>query len=425
MEPRKERLSYEIEYFLDGASESMELDTGTYFMCHLYGDSGRLAAIIDPPLPLTPERIDARDFRIRNRTTREICHDLIDYADTLLPQLPLERRGHIVYAGFAWIKHAIEQLAKCHAQWAVTDATVGGCLEPFRKRHNLKRDGSIPPKLNRRLHAPSFIRRYVKSEHGSLELRTVCSQIMRRCAMVPKGHVKPGNLFAELTRLPPRPSEETAAIDLAERMAFVLGRTDPILTKSGKRKLNARRKARQRVLRRAAVIASAVLGASTVSALARGEPIKIDGDTAKFELTRAGSLTKVGHGALNVALLDKADKRIASLCFYFDKTPAIDQAVAFALYCRSGLESEIIESANVTMREEGADHPLLAAKRAERHNQFDVEAPERITAALNSWRHEPYDRCRARCDRYWNETKDRYIEALTVFVTGNRYVRVQ
>jgi hypothetical protein len=426
MEIRKTQLPHHIEYFLDGASESMELDGGSYFLCHLYGDPDRLAAIVDPPLPLTPERAMAKDFRLRERTTREICHDLINYADSLLPQIPVEQRGAVVYAGFSWIKYAIDQLAECQANWAVTDATVGGCLQPFLKKYNLKRNGSIPPRLNRRLHAPNFIRRYVKSENGSLELRAVCTQVMRRCATVPKEYVKSGHLVADMERqrqaFPLSGEQETLAVDLADRTDALVDAPQRRvkLSAKGRRELRARRKVHHRVLRRAAVIASAVLGASTVSALARGEPIKIEGDTAKFELTRRDSLARVGHGALRVSMLDKSDRRIAELCVYFEGTPAIDQAVAFSLYAKAGLESEIIETANVTSREEGADHPLLAAKRAARAEPAVAD----VMTALNNFRHEPYDRWRARCEQYWNETRGIWIEALTVFVTGqNRRAR--
>lgn len=398
MEIRRARLDDHVEYFIDGASEANEIDGCTAVTLRLYGDPIVTRNIVDANHP-------GKGWRGRCQNGIELSN----YASTLLARLPAERRGALIYGGLASLHHMIRELAKVLADWGATDETEGGAMKPFlRKRSRLQGDGSIFHRTARRIHSPSWIRRYIKqNESGeSRHLRTVAKIAFDRIGLTPADTIRDGfaairadlNLQLEWQRQDyvPRP-------EVQEARNRVLRGTAAGIPKD-----------RRKILKRAAVLAAGILGASTVSALARGEPIAITGPTVALQVQKRTSLASLGHGHLSVAVTDHSGAHLADLCVYFDKTPALDQVTGLALWMKAGLEAELIEKANITsMGAAGYAHPLFEAR--QKNNQLLFDALMR-----SPWHGSTWEAHRQRVDDYWKATGAVWTEALAVFVLGAR-----
>lgn len=84
-----------------------------------------------------------------------------------------------------------------------------------------------------------------------------------------------------------------------------------------------------------------------------------------LEVCRRSSLADVGHGALEVRLLDPAGQRLAHVCVYFDRMPVLDQVAALAMLIATGDEASVIETGDLfAITSAGARHPLVTDRLA-------------------------------------------------------------
>jgi hypothetical protein len=128
----------------------------------------------------------------------------------------------------------------------------------------------------------------------------------------------------------------------------------------------------------------------------------------------------MGHGVLNVEMLDLDGTRLAKLCVYQDNVPAIDQAVGFALMVQSGMEKELLDEANITSMYDGGMKNELIAERQRKHLEGNAIG-DRIAQFANfrgpRW---DYDKEQTWRREHWNLTKHHWIAATEVVVLGRQ-----
>jgi len=425
MEVRTTALPGHVEYHIDCATEGGEIDWCVSNTLRLYGDADVMDEIIGSPLTIQDIRDRVARLPLRPwNNRRSIAEELTAHAEKILPQLPIERQGALIYSGIASLFFIIASSTEYWSNCAISDAIDGGYLEPYRRGRHLRigRNGKPFKNMMRRLHSPSFIRRYVKRSEPIEELRQVANAALRRLDLVPIGLVRDAgeDLRRELNA-----QMEAGRIALREREdrmteAF---RAEAAAGRKAVRQMRAKVRARRRVLKRASVMAAGILGMATVGALARGEPIRIDGPTVTLEVQRRTSLAAIGHGTLAISLLDHGGTRLADLCVYIDDTPAIDQVTGFALCMRSGLEAEVLKTANLTMvTPAGKGHPAIATRRvnqiAEELLRPRDEVMERA-AARHIQRRTTWEDERTRNEAYWKATEKIWLAAVAARVLGS------
>jgi hypothetical protein len=167
------------------------------------------------------------------------------------------------------------------------------------------------------------------------------------------------------------------------------------------------RRQNRATIKRAAVCAASVLGSGAVSDFAAGRSIILDGETLALDVARVASAARLGHSGLHVVAVDRTSKRkLADMCVYIEKTPALDQLTALALAMKAGEETHIIQTANLSnVTELGFAHPLIAER-----GKHNGERP---------WR--PRDDRAEKNEAYWNETKPLWLNTLGVFVLGRQW----
>lgn len=380
----------DIQWFLDCALEHGELDAGTHLALRFYATRSEVMAIVDevPPIghylgPPIPQRL---------RTTELLAR----LADTLLASLPLDRRGAVAWAGIQHIKTEIDSLAWCCATWAIEDGIKGGCLQPYkRNRHppRWQRDYEIGPKLRRRLYGQNWIRRYVKRNEDAQRLRQKGTRALERMRGIDLAAVRAaGDVLAR--DIQAQHENYRRWNELMLRQMARLGDHD-----------RRQERSRRRVIKRAASTAVALIGRDPVSQFVAGQPVTLKGETLDLEIGRTASAATIGHLGLHVtAVCPATGRRLADLCVYHERTPALDQLTALSLAMRAGEEAEIIRTANLSrVSEAGRAHPLIQ----------DRGLPER------AWR--PHDEVRIKNEAYWQDTRQMWIEALGVFVLGRAW----
>lgn len=392
LEPRQYPLPPDIAYCLDSASECFDIDNTTYAVLSLYGQAGVLDGLGE----------DRRGVQPRE-SLEVLAEAYSDYADTLLEKIPAGSRNAYILAGLADLPRRIEAEAQCLAWWAHEDSTTGGAMEDFLPRPRTDLDGVPYKRVSRRLHAPKFIRRYVRTSPNIAHFKRVCARSVKRMALV-SGEATPDPSCFEAINQEFRAQSDRKRAAWQEFQDKRHGKPTVRLERSAIKELNRRRK----VIRRAAVLAAGILGASTVGAFARGEPVRLDGDTIALEVRNTSSLATMGHGGLGIRLLDRSGTHLANLCVYVEKTPALDQLTGLALCLQNGMEKDIVETANLMLvTPKGRGHPLIA-ERSKEVNQVGIM--------------DRFAQARARRDVYFQTTKDIWVDALISRVIGPRSV---
>jgi hypothetical protein len=406
MQPRRTAPAPEVEYFLDGAQDNVELDSCSAMTLRLYGDDAVM-------LPIATQTFNGY------RERRVHCLQMAAVADEILPHLPEHRRAGLIHMGLKNTLREVEQLAEIYANWAIDDEVEGGAMEPWRDVYRM-RNGVIFKRTMRRLRSPKFIRRQVKKHAGEATHLTDLANIMlRRMRAVPIGSIRPDRAIMD---------------DFRAQINF---KRVPIKTE------RAKIRADRKMIVRSLNTAISILGQETVSAFLRGEEIKIAGSESILILRKRGALTDRGHGCLSVGLADRNGTRLADLCTYIESTPTLDQLAGFALWMQAGEDGEAIKEANVvSLSEAGEGHPLLVreTRRAREDLQdqiaaygrlYGTNAAEQILGIIDGTnplcrrrrrRHPPqqltYEEKRQRNDAYWQETKEHWIGAMVVLVLG-------
>lgn len=403
-------LAHATEYFFDGAVDEGELDSGSAVALRLYGDRDKIDETIERKRP------GNRYMILENR--RATNHELARYASELIAQLPNHQQGALIAMSLAHAKYSINGLAEILSSWAIGDSVEGGYMEPFSERRIsavAESDGVTPTKkIQRRLRSAKWIGRYVKHNDSADHCRDFAQSILVRTYGLPWDQIH-GGIEAFENEL----AEVKARQEEAIRRAYSQLEIERAITAVSGNKQIQRQKMRayKKTLRRSAAMVAAILGVTTASAFAHGKPVQIAGEQILFQVSKFGSLARVGHGGLNISVLSLSGAKLAGLCLYFDKTPAFDQLVALALHVQNGCEKEILSAANITsITPKGADHPLLKERNLARERH--------LCRSLDNWRVLNTDNLRqqqtVRDATYWSETKDVWIERLSAFVLGTQ-----
>ena len=439
LEPQKSELPHETEYFLDGAVECLDLDAGTRMVLIVFGDRQRIADIVEArePWKATPVGKDgaekamdrARFERFKARRLAK-CEQLTAHADELLTQLgPVYQLGAHITAVNSLLT-ALRGHASCYADWAMTDANEGGAMEDYDNRkltwhQHEKRDKEGTKRVSRKLHAPAWIKDYVKRKKESYQMRAIWHTLTRRG--VPK--YDESQLDAALGVFDDAYARHRDRVNAARQRAM-----DAFIAETSAWSKGVKEKKRvpyrilkqnRKVTKRAAVFAAGLLGASTVSAFASGQPVHIEGQHMVFEVKKRGALHRVGHAALELSVLDKGRTKLADLCFFIEGTPALDQLTGLALAVRAGEEKDILDTANVTkVAPAGVGHELLGA-RSKPVDQIETMRNHVAQYGMIAANHVPHDARRARNDAYFEETKDIWIDALGRHVFNREWKNVK
>lgn len=414
----------EIQYFFDAEREAGEFDSASRLALMLYGDRAAIS-----------ERYERDRSNWHDRVI--LCNDFIAMAQPIIDELPAERRGALIFTSVSDLMFRIRKTASFMADMAIGDMVEGGYMEPYLWQQGLPRRLDRHARVWRhtaaRLRSPKWIRRYVKRMREAGIMRDVAKATMARVVMVPQGACREdwAIINADLTAM-----QERARIDghadllrnsegIAFRRRLVELGWHPetadadvlVKLKSGmRRKLREERTQRRKVIRRSALACAALIGATAVSALARGEPVLLPGPTVALEV-RCNGLASKGHGAVRVDVKTLDGQLLAGLCTYVEDTPALDQVAAFALFMQAGAEAEVLAKANVTHTEPAArEHPLFAG----RYRPSDVPGDGRIPRCVQEFvaNRNPYEESRSRAETYWFDTSAIWLEATAVFVLG-------
>lgn len=102
-------------------------------------------------------------------------------------------------------------------------------------------------------------------------------------------------------------------------------------------------------------------GKENTSIFISGNHVEVTGKKFAYHLSKNYGLNVLGHSGLTIAIHDKkTGEYLSKLCFYYDKMPVADQAVAFMLDIQSGNEDEILNIGNCyALSEEGRSHKIL------------------------------------------------------------------
>lgn len=429
MEIRRTPLPGHIEYMLDGATESNEIDGCTSTTLRLYGDPDRLDVIAEKPM--TAEQMIARMQIPREELNGAIVNSMNDrlaraekmmvYTDEILEQMEPQRRGTLIYDGIRSIGYQINSISEVLADWAMTDTVEGGCMERFKKGREilLDRRGDPYPRTLRMICSPSFIRRYVKrirTEEVTALRKSTDIQVARLHTVPLKYVFHDEALFADLDeQLVAFRAHRAAEVAEQERQLWQPENFGlPPSSSKFKRIPPHMDQKRRKLLKRASKIASSVLGVQAVNALARGDKIKVEGPTITLQMQKRGLLTDFGHGGLDVAILDHDGGRLADLCIYQDKVPVIDQAVGFALMVQSGMEKELVDESNIIRTtDDGEKNELIAEKKRSVVGRENVFAG--IRQISGRWGYETHRQWR---QRYWAMTKPIWLDTVAVAVMG-------
>lgn len=381
-------LPADAEYFIDCALEHEELDACAALTLKFYAPRLTLMNIIDMKY-----EHDGPGY-MRKRLSK--CDDLTVLADGILCQLPVETRAPLAWAGVCHVRHWVAGTANMMAWWAQEDMIKGGCSEPYKTARNRAHwrhidNYTLMPSQRRRLYNNGWIRKYV---HQSPEKNRLEVMGMRTRARI-------------------RGLDWLSAKDQAEKIAAMLEaqhenyrRTNErVIRQFGANDLRQSKpltKARRKVAAKAAATAERVIGKDNLRRWNAAQPVTITGTAIAFDVARSRSSTTMGHGGLILTAVDKdTGRKLANMCLYHEKTPALDQLTALALAVMAGEEAEIMTTANLSnVTDLGAKHPLIETHKSARREQ--------------EWR--PRDIVQERNEEYWQATKPIWLETLGTLV---------
>jgi hypothetical protein len=352
-------IPHETQYFLDAAGEHWEINAFDHAVLYLFADRPRLISIIEDPL-------DIRGWH-SNRVER--CLRLDRYAHEIAQQLS-ERENRAFFAASLVSERAVlHELAEVYAGWNFEDETTGGCLKPFKRGKAVQLDNhdNPLPRLNRHLHSPKAIRRYVKQHAEMAPHRAILATNLRRLPW-PAGPAEAEVLegYYEAMRERHRAVIAANVRRFVEREGleytpeeFAAGR----IVRRRKRLMKQKR----RIIRRSIGAAASVVGQEAVTDFSQGKPVAIPARSVVFSVRKGGGLGRGGHGAISVDLhsLEPEHQKLGSLCLYFDDMPALDQLAAIALHVESGNEDHLLDTGNVfAMTEHGVVNPAIMNRKS-------------------------------------------------------------
>jgi hypothetical protein len=399
-ELRLHQLPHDTQYFLDGAVECGDITGAAYLALVLYADPDVLDQIIESTYPLA----NPVPWRVR-------IAGIESYGLSFVHQCPIERKSVLTLHGMRSLTRSIKSLAETAASSYWHDATTGGHMQPFLRRKRVGRDSLPTKRVLGELRSPNRIRRYVES--AWCDDIAVMRETFRQLTKIEfkysgfeaweaEGERIDQDLLAQRTY---QRTLHDAAV--AQMRNTFLGTTPKLVTKAEQK--TARKRARK-----AAELATMVLGQEAVQKFNASKDVVIEGAKLDVVVRRRGSVfSPSGHGALTVALADKDGSKLARLCVYQKDTPAHDQLVSLALHVRAGCEGDVINTGNLFAIEAKAlDHPALVERLA---TQKD---PDRPVGRINETAFE------AACTRYVADYSPVYREKIAAMVYGRGYAKL-
>jgi hypothetical protein len=404
LQVRPSQLPPDVEYCIDAAVEASELTTAANVALKLYGD----AAIIDGLFEKGVDRLGHPiPYSHGGRRSRALAAE--SYAATLIEELAPVRRQTLSVMGMYGLVRQSAEMAEWLAHCNYEDSTYGGCLQPFRNDWRLTSDLCATPRAARRLHSPRAVRNFLRGIPEVAHLRALFEILIGRAKI---GDVDL-SIQPELDAINADLEQQYAAVRAAREQAVrqieaqglpasafdqqdVLQASEvviPTLARSHGLKVRLKKEwtkpERRRRIKRAAATAAAIVGASAVSAFARGLPVVIEGNTVAFAIERRVSLDQIsGHGSIGVSVRSLAGHKLASLCVYQDATPPLDQLASIALHVAAGEEDLVLDTGNLfAIERAGHDHPairlrierkLAAAPPATNRSYFNGDNRERF-----------------------------------------------
>ena len=339
MEPRKYPLPHDIAYLVDCASEMDGITAAADIALRLYGDPDKIEAIFER------NRGHGRGY------LRECELELEKYSAEIINALPPARRMALLQRGLLSVLRIISDQSAYFVHATYSDNTIGGYETPSRKIKSAR----PTPKVARRIRSRAYIARGLKKSKEIVHV----SALWKVLLTIDNPHGNPSDEDVLIADLNAQRERYRAAV-LSYGLVDVLPFDVPPPQKADRRKTRQQRT----VVKKAAVLAVAMFGASAVSAFAKGEPIVIQGDAVTFAVKPTSTIFASGHGAVRVDLRDPAtNEDVASLCVYQD-APALDQAVSIALHAAAGEESAVLKTGNVFAVRKGQEsNPILAGRK--------------------------------------------------------------
>lgn len=379
--------------FIDDATSGWNVTLATSAALKLYGDASAVMAIKNRHGEAPAEFRDLLKSLNRGVPTpyqsRQMRFDLGTMANDIIRELPPPRRAAIVASAYPHLVNSAISISQCCASWAFEDERIGGAMLPYRrKRARVDRHDNPTKRVARRLHAPSWIRRYVKNNDSAGYLRDIAQQFLSISHYAVEYELDPADLMMLTDDL-----EHVAAID-----AQSSNEPDPF-ERPWSRWIDP---SQRKVMRKSAEAAASIVGDDAVSALLRGEHHDIVGPEITYRVRLPHGARGHGHGQLSVTMIE-GGRELARLCVYVPKTPALDQVAAIALHAMAGEDREVLDSANIIEAlADGVGHPLVAARRV---TQFMATEGR-------------YEREHRLQREYFARTQSEWLESTFVFVFG-------
>lgn len=403
MQFRQTALPHDVQYCMDCAVDMNEINEFDYAVVSLFGETERVDAIWNGPREVS----GAMGWR-SNRMPK--CLEIDAYAHEVAQGLTVSERRALFAFNLNREPKRLLDCANFLSEWNFVDETIGGSGKPYRKVRRCDRNFEPTKALRRHLCAPSAIRRYVKRIDTSVPHYRVLNEGLRRLPW-------PSSLDegAEIIEWFSAQGEEIRRRQRIAEQRFI----DQLAAEHGTKKPKIPKKIRRSIVR-AAQLSCTVVGQKETSAFIGGTPVPIIGETAIFEATRGGSLSKSGHGAMSVDVKSLEGKRLASLCVYFDGMPALDQLAALKMHVDAGDEETILSKGNLfRVTQDGMNHPIVLS-----HKKYEAPVMEHLGAWEVAARDE-HQMQRDAVERYWETTKRHYIGAVMQEVWGRDAKRVE
>jgi hypothetical protein len=321
---------------LDSLVSQSVLTSGAYLAIQLYGERGELYSRDDKPGGIYRSAAAIEAYGV------ELINQQSDGRRQAFAMLSIESLNRYVQLIVDFVAHS-----------RFEDMTVGGCLEPRRRKNAMDRRGRISNKQARRLQSPKAIRRYVKREREVQHLRELLALVLSIRAPADE---------RDRSELPDVVALYNEEVERQRRRQIIDRETWATMHKTPKRLRIERQRSRQ-IIKRGLPLASSIVGEDRLRSFVRGDEIAIPGEAVILLLKAQSSLGSIGHGGIGVTFADLTGRKLARGCIYHEKTPTIDQLTAFTLAMQAGDEAELIETANLFHIEPGGEgHPLIAKR---------------------------------------------------------------
>lgn len=397
----------DVRYVLDGMLDNQQLDEGSYVALNMFVPRQPLLGILDGEPGSDDRALPGEQLSRRRRLEVPI----LDLVDDTLGTLPGDVAAGLTRMSLRWLNREIDALANVLAGWAIEDEVTGGCMTDWRRQPRMHHHGAIWTRTRRRVWSPQFINRYVKRAAESRALRIMATRLLARTDRYGAIAFDMTALVAELDAR----REEARQIGIAKILAEAEAITPQALLLNGPTRcaVARRRRERRKTLKRAYALAATVLPAADLQAFNQGAFVRLQGHQVDLLVRRDRSMSAHGHGALDVRVSRPGGAEVvAKLCVYVERTPALDQLVAFSLAMRAGEEAEIIDTANILKLTDSGREIALLAEREKRH-----VAQRSVTSARPMWDRSSF---RAKVEEYIEATHAQYVDRLRVVTCGRR-----